>query len=290
MSKKYGEIMADQEKRGFIEKICDTSDPVEAQQKTLHYIPHHPVRKDSATTPVRIVYDCSCKQSQSSSSLNDCLQSTPPVLNDLTDLLVRFRLNGVAVSTDVEKTFLHVGLHEKDRDATQFFWLDDPRNPDSELCTYRFKVVLFEATCSPFILNATILKHLGSQKNNLTAEIIWRDLNVDNILSSFPSETETTAYYTESRDLMLQAGFNLRSWTSNSETLRQIAKRDDILDTDESTKVLGMRWIVKDDNMAFAIQTIPQLTNVTKRLILKYSSRIYDPLGFLSPVTMRAKT
>ena len=25
-----------------------------------HYIPHHPVYKESSTTPIRIVYDCSC--------------------------------------------------------------------------------------------------------------------------------------------------------------------------------------------------------------------------------------
>ena len=26
-----------------------------------HYIPHRPVRKDADTTPIRIVYDCSCR-------------------------------------------------------------------------------------------------------------------------------------------------------------------------------------------------------------------------------------
>ena len=106
--KKYSDIIHDQEKKGFIEKICDTSYPDEPKQRTIHYIPHHPVKKDSTTRPVRIVHDCSCKQSQTSPSLNECLQSTPPVLNDLMELLVRFGLNPIAVSTDIEKAFLHV--------------------------------------------------------------------------------------------------------------------------------------------------------------------------------------
>ena len=166
---KYGEIIQDQEKRGFIEKVKDTN------IGTSHYIPHHAVKKDSVTTPIRIVYDCSCKKSSDHPSLNDCLQPFPPVLNDLTKILIRFRFKNYGVCTDIEKAFLHVGLNECDRDYTRFLWLSDPRNPNSTLTTYKFKCVLFGATCSPFILNATILKHL--QESNLDiAEIIKRDL------------------------------------------------------------------------------------------------------------------
>ena len=62
--KMYGEIIKEQEKRGYIEKVNTTS-----SQANVHYIPHHPVRKESATTPIRIVYDCSCKQSSDTPSL-----------------------------------------------------------------------------------------------------------------------------------------------------------------------------------------------------------------------------
>ncbi|VDI36135.1 Hypothetical predicted protein [Mytilus galloprovincialis] len=56
----------------------------------VHYIPHQPVKKNSSTTPIRIVYDCSRKDSEPP-SLNDCLSSTPPQLNKLTDILTRFQ-------------------------------------------------------------------------------------------------------------------------------------------------------------------------------------------------------
>ncbi|VDH97053.1 Hypothetical predicted protein [Mytilus galloprovincialis] len=127
----------------------NTNQRVEDPDKAIgqvHYIPHHPVKKDFTTTPIRIVYDCSCRQSRQLPSLNDCLLSTPPILNDLTTLLVRFRLNPVAIVTDIEKAFLHVGLHDEDRDVTRFLWLSDPKDPRSHLTTYRFKSVLFGAT------------------------------------------------------------------------------------------------------------------------------------------------
>jgi len=45
----YNRIIEDQESRRFIERISrDTS-------TSVHYIPHHPVRKESLTTPIRIV-------------------------------------------------------------------------------------------------------------------------------------------------------------------------------------------------------------------------------------------
>ncbi|VDH96694.1 Hypothetical predicted protein [Mytilus galloprovincialis] len=139
--RKYSEIIEDQMKRGFIEKVNDKND----NGKSTHYIPHHAVKKDSTTTPIRIVYDCSCKKSPDHASLNDCLMSTPPDLNDLTKILMGFRTKKYAISTDIEKAFLHIGLDEKDRDFTRFFWLSDTDNPSSTLTTYRFKSILFGA-------------------------------------------------------------------------------------------------------------------------------------------------
>ena len=96
----------------------------------MHYIPHHGVRKDSSTTPIRIVYDCSCRESDDKPSLNDCLKIFPPQINHITRIIARFRLHKYAVTTDIEKAFLQIQLHENDGDATRFFRFDDPTNPN----------------------------------------------------------------------------------------------------------------------------------------------------------------
>jgi hypothetical protein len=94
----YSDIIAEQEEKGFIEKVSTTN-----ISDKIHYIPHHPVKKDSTTTPIRIIYDCSCLQSTDHPSLNDCLLSGPPSLNNMCLILLRFQTHPFAFSTDIEK-------------------------------------------------------------------------------------------------------------------------------------------------------------------------------------------
>ena len=282
----YGEIIADQERRDFIEKVTDnTTDP----DRRVHYIPHHGVRNDSATTFIHIVYDCSCRQNRDSPILNDCLESTPPQLNDLTSILTRFRLHRFAVCTDIEKAFLHVQLDERDRDVTRFLWLSDMNDPDSKLTTYRFKSVLFGATCSPFILHATLTKHLEDNRHVWVSDLLKKDIYVDNIISSFTDEKTVCNIFRDTRDLMSSAGFNLRSWSSNSCRLSSLAKAEDVLDSDKITKILGMRRDAATDTIYLAQKTIPTFASMTERTILQETAKIYDPLGFFSPIRIRAK-
>ena len=283
--KKYGEIINELQKRGFIEEVWE---PI-VHGHPVHYISHHGVKKDSATTPIRIVYDCICGQSADKPSLNDVLQSTPPELNDLTGILIRFPMNKFAITTDIEKAFLHVCLDEKDRDVTRFLWLKDPSNPMSSLTTYRFKAVLFGATCSPFILCATIIKHLGNNRDNWVSKHLIRDIYVDNIISSFSREHDVIEFYRDTRAMMSAASFNLRSWNSKSKSVREAAKTDQVLDKDEFSKVLGMKWDANNDLISFPERLIPMSGVITKREVLQHTTRLYDPLGLLTPVTIQAK-
>ena len=124
-----------------------------------------------------------------------------------------------------------------------------------------------------------------------TSDILQRDLYVDNILTSVDTEEAAMDLFNESRELLNKAGFNLRTWKSNSVQLINIAEKENVLDMDNETKILGMRWNANSDILTFAQQNTVQIDNsqVTKREILRYSSSIYDPLGILGPVTIRAK-
>ena len=106
----YNQIITEQQARGFIERVEPSND-----NSTVHYIPHHAVKKDSCTTPIRIVFDCSCRQAPSYPCLNDCLMVGLPPVNDLCAVLVRFRSHCLGVSTDIEKAFLHIRLHPDDK-------------------------------------------------------------------------------------------------------------------------------------------------------------------------------
>ena len=279
----YDNIIKDQEKRGFIERV-DENDTAEH----IHYLSHRAVKKDSATTPIRIVYDCSCHGNSKSASLNDCLVAELPFLNNLCGILIRFRCHVFALSTDIEKAFLHVKLHPDDRNFTRFLWTLPSENSD-KFATYRFTVVPFGSSSSPFMLAAVLDLHL-SKVGTPVAEDMKENMYVDNILSGCNTEDELQVYYKESRDLMNQANFNLRSWSSNSRSLQAITARDKTSDPNPTIGLLGLRWNTTTDTLSLAPRQLsPANTFVTKRDVLQTSSQIFDPLGFVTPVSVRAK-
>ena len=73
---KYDEIISEQERRGFIEKVNSDTPPT----GPVHYIPHRPVKKDSTTTPIRIVYSCTPDRNCHTFCLGDKIASHPGVL------------------------------------------------------------------------------------------------------------------------------------------------------------------------------------------------------------------
>ena len=283
--KMYDDVITTQEKQEFIEKVENP----DVTSGTCHYIPHHAVHKESSTTPIRIVYDCSCRKSSTHPSLNDCLTSGPPILKDLIAILLRFRQHKYGLVADIEKAFLHVSLDEEDRDITRFLWLSDPNDPTSKFDAYRFKSVLFGATSSPFILNATLDKHL-SQYDEPVAEDIKGNIYVDDLVTGVQEEDEAVKYYNRARALMTPVGFNLRSWASNSTSVQTLAAKENLLDGHTETKVLGIQWETATDKLQYPRRVNVSNTNpVTKREMLRESSKLYDPLGLLHPVTVSAK-
>jgi hypothetical protein len=56
--------------------------------------------------------------------------------------------------------------------------------------------------------------------------------------------------------------------------------------------VLGVPWNVPRDQLVFSLDGVAETAkrlNPTKRNVISLIGQIYDPLGFLSPVTIRFK-
>jgi len=99
--------------------------------------------------------------------------------------------------------------------------------------------VLFGATCSPFMLNATLTHHL-TQSNSATSQDLLRNLYVDNVVSGSHTENGCLDYFVASRSVLGDARFNLRSWTSNSAQLRNRAIEHNVTEADNPVKILGL--------------------------------------------------
>ena len=91
------------------------------------------------------------------------LFSGPKFNQNILDIIVRFCTYRIVLAADVEKAFLMISVHSKDRDALRFLWVDDVEKASLVVRKLRFTRVVFGVSASPFLLNATINHHL--QKN-----------------------------------------------------------------------------------------------------------------------------
>jgi hypothetical protein len=201
-------------------------------------------------------------------------------------ILLHFQIHP---SSDIEKAFLNVQFHEDDRDCTRFLWLSQPDDPESVFQTYQFKVVLFCATCSPLMFSSALESPLDQYSSKIATDM-KEYIYVDNLISVQPTENDVTHYYKSARSIMSSGNFNLRAWASNSPQLKCHCLQEGTADAKTTASVLGLRWNTLTDTWPLTPKHMSSSLNLpTKREVLSNSSKIYDPQGLLSPVTIRAK-
>ena len=277
---KYDQIIKSQLENKFIEKV---EEPV--NHNIGHYLPHHAVKKDSVTTPIRVVFNCSSKASKQGNSLNDCLYTGPNLTENLINVLVKFCVNPYAIVADISKAFLRIGLKEEDRDFTKFLWPKNPNEVNSPLEVYRFKSVLFGSCSSPFLLCTTLQHHF----NKAGCPELGRAFYMDNLQCTTKTEDEAVALYKKANKESLAANMPLQSWNTNSVKLQNLLKeeRHDIK-LPEIQNLLGLLWDVRGDKIGLNPPQYPS-QNLTKRTLLSQVSLLFDPLGIISPITIRGK-
>lgn len=96
----------------------------------------------------------SARSNKDDCSLNDCLQVGPNFIPKLFNILMKFRSHPVAITSDIEKAFLMVGISSADRDILRLLWLKDPMNPNSRVIHLRFTRLVFGLRSSPVVLGA----------------------------------------------------------------------------------------------------------------------------------------
>ena len=117
------------------------------------------------------------------------------------------------------------------------------------------------------------------------------NIYIDNILSGCNTEEELLTYYKHSCELMSQANLNLWSWSSSSHQLQAVTAREKTSDPKPTVGLLGLWWSTITDTVSLAPKQLPPTNTscITKRDVLQTSSQIYDPLGWVKSVTVRAK-
>ena len=280
----YDDIIKSQLKDGFIERVENRP------SEHCHYLPHMAVHRDSSTTPIRIVYDCSARMNKKSPSLNDFLLTGPNLNDEMVRILIKFRTETFAYTADISKAFLRVGIEESDRDFLRFLWLKDIYDQSKGLDIFRFRSVLFGSTCGPFLLMACLNFHLDKYNDELS-NFTKNNVYIDNLFGYSNDENKLISNYNELNDRLIKGNFKLQEWASNSKKLNDLAKRDDIGLNKDIIKVLGLNWNFHNDKIK--LKEVKYENNneneLTKRMLLSEISKVFDPLGFTTPVTVKGK-
>lgn len=261
---------------------------------SIHYIPHHIVKKlDSLTTKIRVVFDGSAKTS-TGISINDIQMIGPTLQEDLFTILVRFRLHSFVISADIKQMYRQILIDEKQRHLQCILWRP---NPQSELVTCQLNTVTYGYAASSYLA----IKCLQATANDIyntnpeVSRIIKEDFYVDNLLTGTDDKTELIEIKRHLQETLDAAGLPLRQWASNQPEIFENEKTNTeatIICEDDEVKTLGLSWMPKIDQLQYNVKEDSKNANKrfhSKRSILSSVSQIFDPLGLVNPVTVKGK-
>ncbi|CAL4111015.1 unnamed protein product, partial [Meganyctiphanes norvegica] len=229
------------------------------------------------------------KANINSISLNQALYTGPNKIADIVMCLLRFMLGKYACISDIKQAFLRIWICLQDRDALRFLIPEDISDLNSKMICYRYTSLVFGSVASPFLLAAVLEKHiLDNCTNNMVRKALLNNTYVDNISFSNNYEINMVDFLAESTKIMESGSFQLRQWSSNSKKLMQKATDLNVHSEDKVVKVLGIVWDTVLDRISFST-VLKWDDKFCKRSVLAASNSMFDPLGYITPVSMQNK-
>ncbi|XP_052749788.1 uncharacterized protein LOC128200426 [Galleria mellonella] len=288
----YTSFMEDYETCGHLKEV---NVPISSVGE-FYYIPHHGIlRPESVTTPLRVVFDASAKDANNL-SLNDTLLPGPKLQLNITDLLLRFRWHSVVFTGDIKQMYRQIMVSDKDSEYQRILWRS---SPDEPIRDYKLLTVTYGVSSAPYQALRTIAQVAENSATEFPSgsAVLSRDIYVDDVVSGAESVEKALSIRSELTKMLSSNGFHLRKWTSNHKDFLNNIKPSDLYSeefrsfeeaSDVTLKILGLLWIPSVDCFTFKVAEFEE-RRLTKRTILSDIARIYDPLGFLGPVTFYAK-
>lgn len=281
----------------FMEEYCSLGHMIKLSSfdsNLPHYFfPHHGVLKESSsTTKLRTVFDASCKTSNGL-SLNDILLQGPKLQTNICDLILQFRVHNVVFVCDVRQMFRQIRVDPASQRFQCIVWRS---SPEDELSVYQLTTVTYGVKSSPYLAIRTLHQLAEDEGHDFpdAARVLKEQTYVDDVLGGGETLEEAKALQAQLIDLLARGGFELRKWFSNEpQLLEQLPsthlETPGFLCSSELPhfSILGLQWTPTSDNFIYQI-SMPQ-ESCTKRQILSCVAKIYDPCGFLAPITMWCK-
>ena len=257
-------------------------------------LPHHGVVRDSETTPVRPVIEGNAHDKGCHSS-NDFLDIGVNVLPLIPEIITDMRLKKYFIMSDISKAFVQIELAEEDQ------WLLVIRWPSHKLPDgtwhhdfYCFTRLPWGISPAPFVLNAgtrCLFRAEGEENPVLTpiTSQLEKNAYVDDIASTGNTKQETVEMAKVAVRALAKGQMEL---TKHRGFPAEIVEALGAKPTYKPYKILGSGYDPSDDTMFLTLENLQEFekfTRINKRQAAGMVARVYDPLGWATPVSLRAK-
>ncbi|XP_045457220.1 uncharacterized protein LOC123667312 [Melitaea cinxia] len=275
-------------------EYCDINS-YDMSKDPVYFLPHHAVIKQNAvTTKLRAVFDGSM-QTNKKISLNDILLNGPVVQKDLFDILIAFRLENYFFICDIKKMFRCIDLDPSYRPLQNILWRE---SPEQDIRCIQLKTVTYGLKSSSYLATRCLIELAARYKDQfpLASSILENNTYVDDILANSCSEEQLLRMQTELIQLLSLGGFELHKWASNCNSVLinvnktcQNLNELDLQKHEIYVKTLGITFDIEKDVFKSTCPDSYVSRNDSKRDILSYISKFYDPLGLIGPIFVHAK-
>ncbi|XP_048483697.1 uncharacterized protein LOC125488552 isoform X1 [Plutella xylostella] len=261
----------------------------------VYFLPHRAViNENSKTTPVRTVFDASMLTNKKI-SLNDLQLNGPTVQRDLYDIIILFRLGKFTFTTDIRRMFRNINVDPAYTSLQNILWRE---SPTETLKVIRLDSVTYGLKSSSY-LATRCLDELATRYRNdypLASSIIKENTYVDDIIYSHNDLNTILSAKDQLCNLLKLGSFHTHKWSTNDErilagvpsTERQFESLN-LQKDDYNMKALGLQLNINDDKFIISSPEPFNPEKITKRTILSYIGRIYDPMGYVGPIVVTAK-
>ncbi|CAG5020173.1 unnamed protein product [Parnassius apollo] len=260
------------------------------------YLPHHCIhRPESTTTSLRVAFNGTSKTS-SGLSLNDVMHQGLNLQQDLLSLIITWRQYQYAYTADIEKMFRQILIHEEDQRYQRIIWRNSPTETLQE---YQLATVTYGTKAAPF-LAMMVLKQLAKDEGHKyqespAAKVLQEYFYMEDLISGSHDLASAKKLQSDLKNLLKAGGFNLRKWSANTPCLLEGVSTANTnqqtydFKTEISTKTLGLQWLTQSDQLTIDLKIDLSTSKLTKRSLLSNISKLYDPVGFLTPVSTKLK-
>ncbi|KAJ8929013.1 hypothetical protein NQ314_018324 [Rhamnusium bicolor] len=182
----------------------------------------------------------------------------------------------------------------------RFYSLERRLMKDSQLYieSITLLTVTYGTSAAPFLATRCLIKLANDEIANypVASAALLSDTYVDDILSGSNTMTGFIDLKSQLIDLLALAGFKLHKWFSNEPSVisdvTSVSTNDtnvNITDNDLSVKTLGLSWSPMSDHFQFSSPQNSYITDCTKRNVLSFIGKIFDPLGLVGPIVVQGK-